>query len=84
LKQNIWKERGLYNGSKGTIEDFHFSDDGEMKAILIKFDDFNGIGIGDLNLVPIEPILIENKENRKHTRYLFPIDLGYGITIYKA
>jgi hypothetical protein len=49
----MWKESGLYNGSKGIIKDFLISDNGELKAILIEFEDFKGIGIGNLNLVPI-------------------------------
>ena len=42
LKKNLWKEMGLFNGSKGTIEDIIVGDDNKLIAILVKFDDFTG------------------------------------------
>ena len=63
LKENLWKEAGLFNGSRGIVKDFIYSPEDKLVAVLIKFDKFIGKGIGPDNLVPIEPKIIENKHN---------------------
>jgi ATP-dependent exoDNAse (exonuclease V) alpha subunit len=74
LRKNIWKKAGLFNGSKGQIKDIVMNDDGTLKAILCEFETFTGTGYNGSNLVPIEPMIIENKKNKKHTRRVAPIE----------
>ena len=54
LRRNIWKEAGLFNGSRGIIKDIILKDDDTLQCILIEFETFKGTGWNGTNLVPIE------------------------------
>ena len=63
LTRNIWKEAGLFNGSKGKIVDFILREDHSLKFMLIKFDNFKGRGWNGTDLVAVTPIEIQHNKN---------------------
>jgi hypothetical protein len=84
LKKNLWKEAGLFNGSKGVIKDIICNQDDSLRFLLIEFEDFRGEGWNGTNLVPIEPIRIHHEKYNKHWRRMAPIQIADAMTVYKV
>ena len=93
LLENLWTERGLVNGSFGTVEDIVWPSgtrDARSEppyAILVRFDTFTGRGIRP-ETSPAVPILRSTREflqgTKQCTRSQFPLVLAYAITVHKA
>src|ERR1700684_3711894 len=54
LSHNLWVEKGLVNGSMGTVRDISWSaGDDPLKdlplAVIVQFDGYNGPTLGDTN-----------------------------------
>ena len=84
LRKNLWKEAGLFNGSKGVLKDVILNDDDSLRCLLIEFENFKGEGWNGTNLVPIEVMEIYHEKSTKHFRELAPVDLSDALTVYKV
>lgn len=87
LRSNLWISEGLVNGAIGNVVGFAFDSESTAgnlitKAVLIKFDNYNGPSIG--GLVPI-PIITRSWSTDKTTcqRSQFPLVLAWAVTIHK-
>ena len=58
LKRNLWKESGLFNGSKGVIKNVYLNEDHTLHCLEVEFADYIGKGFNGTNNVIIEPIEI--------------------------
>jgi hypothetical protein len=61
LRTNMWVNMGLVNGAMGTVVDLLYeegqqSPDNPPAIVMVKFDDYKGVGIGPDNLVPITAV----------------------------
>jgi len=94
LTRNIWTERGLVNGSIGTVHDIIWAPGIENprvqppEAFLIHFDGYNGPALCEREgkkLVPIFRLTTEwNNGSVVCHRTQFPLVLAYAITIHKS
>ncbi|KAJ5783506.1 uncharacterized protein N7518_009183 [Penicillium psychrosexuale] len=93
LLENLWTERGLYNGSFGTGEDIVWPP-GTVdprreppSAILVRFDEYTGRGIRP-EISSAVPIVRSTREfflgTIQCTRTQFPVMLAYAITVHKS
>ena len=91
LKQNIWTEQGLCNGTMGTVIDVIYrpSDtnshlDDTPLCVLVRFDGYDGPSVYN-GLIPIVPQKVGfMKNNVSCFRIQFPLQLAYGVTVHKS
>lgn len=90
LRNNLWVEKKLVNGTIGEVVDIIYEKGKNSpynfpSLILCKFPSYTGPGIGPENLVPL-PVskswISRNKTNC--TRVQFPLALCYACSIYKS
>ncbi|KAE8738388.1 hypothetical protein FOCC_FOCC016134 [Frankliniella occidentalis] len=92
LTHNLWTEKGLVNGTIGTVVNIFYDETKSSPedlpfAIICKFDSYKGPYLDDNSkLIPISRIhpSWENKGNIDCTRQQFPLKLAFGITIHKS
>ncbi|KAE8745969.1 hypothetical protein FOCC_FOCC007331 [Frankliniella occidentalis] len=92
LRTNLWVEKGLVNGSVGTVIDIIYHPDAtpqeDPPAVLIcNFESYKGPYLDlDLRTIPIGPTQLshENAQGKKYTVSQFPVCLNYACTIYKS
>ena len=95
LTQNIWVERGLVNGSMGTVHDIVWPAGADVhkelpKALLVKFENYNGPALftDEADNKPVVPIFLIHCEFElwgvQCSRQQLPVYLSYVITIHKA
>ncbi|KIX01245.1 uncharacterized protein Z518_08970 [Rhinocladiella mackenziei CBS 650.93] len=93
LTENIWTERGLVNGSLGTVEDIIWKADANWRkgppfAILVHFDGYEGPSRGDEGGHSWMPIFRSRRDFYygavSCSRTQFPITNAYVITVHKA
>lgn len=86
LTRNIWTERGLVNGTLGTLRDIVWSPDSPHDApfaLLVEIDDYNGSAVE--GLVPIfRSRQVWYRGNAMCSRTQFPIVVASAMTIHKA
>jgi ATP-dependent exoDNAse (exonuclease V) alpha subunit len=92
LMANLWTEKGLVNGSIGTIQDILW-DTGQDPSVsmpsllLIRFSEYSGpdFPIYGSKIVPIFPVTCQFEyKGVPCSRTQFPIRLVYAITVYKS
>jgi len=88
LRKNLCVEKGLVNGTLGTVRDIVYRGNEVPPSLpyilLVEFDGYEGPFICD-RLFPLKP----SKSNWKDhgvdcTRKQFPINLAYALTVHKA
>jgi hypothetical protein len=97
LRENLWVDRRLFNGSMGTIRDIVWEEGANYEtdpplALLTDFDDYKQDGpylVKDpksgRSLVPIFRVKREwQRGSVRCTRTQFPITIAYAITIHKS
>ncbi|KIX03299.1 uncharacterized protein Z518_06851 [Rhinocladiella mackenziei CBS 650.93] len=90
LTENIWTERGLVNGSLGTVEDIIWKADANWRkdppfAILVHFDGYERPSLGDAGGHSLVPIIRSRRDFYygavSCSRTQFPITNAYAITV---
>lgn len=94
LTENIWIDKGLVNGSIGTIYDFAWRTGADTttqppSVVLIKFDQYVGPPcFDDPELAGVVPIFRSKRDflrgNTNCTRTQFPLTIAYAITVHKS
>ena len=94
LRKNIYTECGLANSSRGTVYDFLYSEDQNPKhdrptAVLVDFPGYRGPRWSTdpdvpATVVPVGVATAHHNTDERQTRVNFPLDLAYGLTVYKA
>ena len=90
LRKNLWVERGLVNGSMGTVEDLVWKPGQDTTkelpwAIMVKFDGYNGPVVSGSSCVPVFLACHKFDMSRKEcSRTQFPLQLAYAITVHKS
>jgi ATP-dependent DNA helicase PIF1 len=94
LTQNIWVERGLVNGSMGTVGDITWSEGVEPRkslplAVMVAFDGYTGPTLTSHNLNrPVVPVFPVRRDffigNALCHRSQLPLTTAYAITVHKA
>ncbi|XP_034250933.1 ATP-dependent DNA helicase PIF7-like [Thrips palmi] len=92
LRTNLWLKKSLVNGSMGTVIDLLYEDGKSSpndlpSVVMIKFDEYNGPGIGPENLVPIGRVTRywnNKKKDEICSRNQFPLMVCYACTIHKS
>ena len=94
LTENVWTERGLVNGSLGTVFDVAWRQGVNPSttppfAVLIEFDCYNGLSVAcGARGKPVVPILQSNRDfiigSTSCRRIQFPLTIAYAITIHKS
>ena len=88
LRKNLWVDKGLVNGSLGTIKDIVFEvgirPPNLPAFLLVKFDNYQGPFLHD-DLFPIFTTTVTWKEkDTECRRRQFPVSVAYALTIHKA
>jgi len=91
LTSNLWKSKGLVNGSLGVVHDIIFSPNssaGDLPlCVLVDFKLYTGAGyLTGTKIVPI-PVLKHtwvDLSGGANSRSQLPLMLGFGITIHKS
>jgi ATP-dependent DNA helicase PIF1 len=92
LSTNLWTEKGLVNGSIGTIEDILWDTGqdpsvGMPSLLLIRFNEYSGpdFPIYGSKIVPIFPVTRQFEfKGVPCSRTQFPLRLAYAITVHKS
>lgn len=93
LRQNLWTEAGLTNGSLGTVYGVLYSPDSQGPpdlplAVLVQFDGYVGPpflpGVPGLVPVPTRTTKWEKKVGQPCSRTQVPLCLSFAITIHKS
>ena len=91
LTKNLWVQRGLCNGSIGTVEHVIFGENdcppSLPLAVLVRFDRYTGPSFSPKfrNCVPIAPfIAYADGDNQSLERQQLPLKLCYAMTIHKS
>ena len=92
LRKNIYTECGLANSSRGTVYDFLFDDHQTPgkdlpTAVLVDFPDYRGPRWSQNappTVVPVGLATAHHNSDENQTRVNFPLDLAYGLTVYKS
>lgn len=90
LRNNLWVEKGLVNGTVGKVVDVIYNNDeaapNSFPAVIIcKFPTYTGPGLGPENLIPIPSISKSWSSNSVNcTRRQFPLSVAYACSIYKS
>ena len=91
LTKNLWVQRGLCNGSIGTVEHVIFAENDHPPslplAVLVKFDTYTGPSFSPkfMNCVPITPFIANADGNDESLeRQQLPLKLCYAMTIHKS
>lgn len=95
LTENIWVERGLVNGSMGTLCDFVWPSStdplrmGPPSALLVHFDHYEGPCLYTTNDgLPVVPIFRSKRDfyynSANCARQQFPLTVAYAITVHKS
>jgi Helicase len=89
LRSNMWTERGLVNGSVGTVQDIVIRPGDSISnslpaALIIKWDKYGGPTL-DGEVFPLTPVTrFWNDKGKGCSRTQFPITLAWAITIHKS
>jgi ATP-dependent DNA helicase PIF1 len=89
LRSNLWTERGLVNGSVGTVQDIVMRPGDSITnslpaALIIKWDKYAGPTL-DGEVFPLTPVTrFWNDKGKSCSRTQFPITLAWAITIHKS
>jgi hypothetical protein len=92
LTANLWTEKGLVNGSIGTITDILW-DIGQDPSVsmpsllLVRFNEYSGpdFPLYGSKIVPIFPVIRQfDYKGVPCTRKQFPLRLAYAITVHKS
>jgi ATP-dependent DNA helicase PIF1 len=92
LTTNLWTEKGLVNGSIGTIEDILW-DTGQDPSVsmpsllLVRFNEYSGpdFPLYGSRIIPIFPVTRQfDYKGVTCTRKQFPLRLAYAITVHKS
>ena len=92
LRKNIYTECGLANSSRGTVYDFLYADDqtpskDQPEAVLVDFPSYRGprwSPNAPATVVPVGLATAHHNKDENQTRINFPLDLAYGLTVYKS
>ncbi|KAE8740769.1 hypothetical protein FOCC_FOCC013714 [Frankliniella occidentalis] len=86
LKTNLWVDKKLVNGTQGKIIDILYNREDFPAVILCEFPNYTGPSIIPTKIVPIKPMLNSwtDSNEKKCTRYQFPLCLCYACTIHKS
>ena len=86
LTRNLWVEKGLCNGSMGTVKQIIYKCNQRPSvlpvAVMIKFDKYSGPTFQESGLIPIVPV--SSTTENKLERVQLPIKLSWSITIHKS
>ena len=88
LRKNLWVEKGLVNGSLGTVADIVYEIGKRPPSlpalVLVKFDNFQGPFLKD-DLFPVFTTTVTWKDkDTECKRRQFPISVAYALTIHTA
>ena len=92
LRSNLWVKKGLVNGVMGTVVDLLYeegkqSPDNPPAILMVKFDSYQGPGIGPDRLVPVSQVVrswTRQGEVNQCSRQQFPVVVCYGCSIHKS
>ena len=88
LSCNLWTERGLVNGSMGTVAAILYRSGGPPDlpvAVVVQFDKYSGPTWGGDRCVPISPITRTWRSgHRELSRQQLPLRLAWAVTVHKS
>jgi hypothetical protein len=92
LSTNLWTEKGLVNGSIGTITDILWDTDQDPSVsmpslLLIRFNEYSGpdFPLYGSKIIPIFPVTRQfDFKGVACTRTQFPLRLAYAISVHKS
>lgn len=91
LRQNLWTEQGLVNGSVGEVVDVIYHPDAtpqddQASVLMCRFDSYTGPYLDPefktIPIVPVKKSICDNKGN--YCVIQFPVVLNYACTIHKS
>ena len=88
LSCNLWTERGLVNGSMGTVAAILYRSGGPPElsvAVMVQFDKYSGHTWGGDWCVTISSITRTWRSgHRELSRQLLPLRLAWAVTVHKS
>ena len=88
LSCNLWTERGLVNGSMGTVVAILYRSGGPPDlpvAVMVQFDKYSGPTWGGDRCVPIAPVTRTWRSGQRElSRQQLPLRLAWAVTVHKS
>ena len=85
LTRNLWVQKGLCNGSMGTVSQIIYKEGDTPPslpiAVMVKLDSYNGPTFEDTGFIPIVPVLSSTDDNLE--RIQIPLRLSWAITSHR-
>ena len=88
LSCNLWTERGLVNGSMGTVAAILYHSGGPPDlpiAVMVQFDKYSRPTWGGARCVPIAPVTRTWRSGQRElSRQQLPLRLAWAVTVHKS
>jgi hypothetical protein len=92
LTQNLWTEKGLVNGARGSVREILYRPGVKPPelpvAIMLKMLNYDGPYFPNTDMVPINPVKQSIKQvgrtNKQASRRMFPLMMAEAVTVHKC